>query len=108
VTTKPGRAIAFAADMAAKVVCTLDGGDVEGRLAEWRAVAAQATDRRRIDGGLRLTFDDEIDARALTDLAIREHECCAFLSFGVGIGSGGTTLDITGPAPVLGLIDAIV
>jgi MerR family copper efflux transcriptional regulator len=107
VTTKPGRAIAFAADMAAKVACTLDAGDLEARLAEWRAVAAEASDRRRIDGGLRLTFDD-IDVRALTDLAIREHECCAFLSFAVGIGSGGTTLDITGPAPVLGLIDALV
>jgi hypothetical protein len=106
-TTRPRRAIAFASDMAARFACTLDAGDVEGRLAEWRAVAVAATNRNRVDGGLRLTFDD-IDVRALTDLAIREHEYCAFLSFGVGIGSGGTTLDITGPAPVLGLIDALV
>jgi hypothetical protein len=105
--TDPRRAIAFASDMASKFACTLDPGDVKGRLAEWRAIAAAAPDRRRIDGGLRLTFDD-IDIRALTDLAIREHECCAFLSFAVGIGSGGTTLEITGPAAVLGLIDALV
>jgi hypothetical protein len=106
-TTGPRRAIAFASDMASKVACTLDAGDVGGRLAEWRAVAAASTGRHRIDGGLRLTFDD-VDIRALTDLAIREHECCTFLSFAVGIGSGRTTLDITGPAAVLGLIDALV
>jgi hypothetical protein len=106
-TTGPRRAIAIATDMASRFACTLDAGDVRGRLAEWRAVAAAATDRHRIDGGLRLTFDN-IDIRALTDLAIREHECCAFLSFAVGIGSGGTTLEITGPAAAIGLIDALV
>jgi hypothetical protein len=106
-TTGPRRAIAIVTDMAPRFACTLDAGDVRGRLAEWRAVAAAATDRHRIDGGLRLTFDN-IDIRALTDLAIREHECCAFLSFAVGIGSGGTTLEITGPAAAIGLIDALV
>ncbi len=106
-TTDPRRAIAFASDLASTLACTLDAGDVEGRLAEWRAVAGAATVRHRIDGGLRLTFDD-IDVRALTDLAIREHECCVFLSFAVGIGSGGTTLEITGPTAVVGLIDALI
>jgi hypothetical protein len=103
----PRRAIAFASDVASTFDCTLDAGGVKGRLAEWRAVAAAATDRGRVEGGLRLTFDD-IDIRALTDLAIREHECCAFLSFAVGIGSGGATLEVTGPAAVIGLIDALV
>lgn len=106
-TSDPRGVIAFASAMASRFACTLDARDVKGRLDEWRAVAAGATDRHPIDGGLRLTFDG-IDIRALTDLAIREHECCGFLSFAVGIGSGGTTLDITGPAAVLGLIDALV
>ena len=38
----------------------------------------------------------------------REHECCSFLSFSVGIGTGGTTLDITGPPVAVKLIDALV
>jgi hypothetical protein len=102
------RTLALASDPAAgaAIACTLDESDLDGRLAEWRAVAARATARAPIDGGIRLAFD-EIDARALTDLAIREHECCAFLSFSVGIGSGGTTLEITGPAAVRDLIDAL-
>jgi hypothetical protein len=96
------------AGQAGPIACTLDGGEVRERVAEWRAVAAQARSRERIDGGIRLRFD-AIDPRTLTDLAVREHECCAFLSFavGIGIGTGGSTLDITGPAAAPRLIAAL-
>jgi hypothetical protein len=105
VTTDPRREFPVLADPASEIACTLDAGDVDQRLAEWREVAARATSSESIEGGLRLTFS-EIDVRALTDLAIREHECCAFLSFAVGIGGGGTTLEITGPDVARELISA--
>jgi hypothetical protein len=108
VTVERDRTLALASDPAAEpaIACTLGESDLDGRMAEWRAVAARATARAPIEGGIRLAFD-EIDARVLTDLAVREHECCAFLSFAVGIGTGGTTLEITGPAVVRDLIDAL-
>ena len=106
-TIDPRRAFPVLADPASEIACTLDAGDVDERLAEWRDVAARATSSESIEGGLRLTFD-QIDVRALTDLAIREHECCSFLSFsiGIGIGSGGTSLEITGPDVARELIAA--
>ena len=106
-TERARRALKLVAEQAVAIACTLDAGEVGERLAEWRAVAARARSRESIEGGLRLAFDD-IDVRALTDLAIREHECCSFLSFAVGIGTGGTTLDITGPPVAVKLIDALV
>jgi hypothetical protein len=106
-TTDPRNVLTVLSDAASKIACTLDAGDVKGRLDEWRSLAERATDRQSIEGGLRLTFD-EIDVRALADLAIREHECCSFLSFTVGIGAKGTTLDILGPAAVRPLINALV
>jgi hypothetical protein len=104
-TSDPRRALTVLADDNAAIACTLDAGELDERMAEWQAVAAEARSREPIEGGLRLAFD-EIDVRALTDLAIREHECCSFLSFSVGIGTAGTTLDITGPEAVRELIDA--
>jgi hypothetical protein len=86
--------------------CALETDEMDGRLAAWRDVAASATTRETIDGGLRLGFD-AIDVRALTDLAIREHECCPFLAFSIGIGPRGTTLEISGPADARVLIDVI-
>jgi hypothetical protein len=106
-TTDATRALAVVAPSSVDIACSLDDAGIDVRTADWRALAGRLSSREAIDGGVRLAFDD-IDLRALTDLAIRERECCAFLSFAIGIGTEGTTLEVTGPAAARDLIDAIV
>jgi MerR family transcriptional regulator, copper efflux regulator len=88
------------------LACSLDSEDQAGRLAEWQALAGRATERTPIDGGIRLTFGNA-DLRSMADLVAREHGCCSFLSFAIGVTPEGTTLDISGPADVGPLIDAV-
>ena len=88
------------------LACSLDSEDVAGRLAEWRAVATQATDRVVIEGGIRLALLNP-DLPALADLVAREQACCSFLTFAVRFTPTGTTLDITGPTAARPLIEAL-
>jgi MerR family copper efflux transcriptional regulator len=88
------------------LACSLDGVGQADRLAEWQALAAQATKRTPIEGGLRLTFAGA-DLRAMADLVHREQDCCSFLSFAIGVTPRGTTLDISGPVDARPLIEAL-
>ena len=88
------------------LACSLDGEGQATRLAEWQALAAQATDRTPIENGIRLTFGAP-DLSAIADLVAREQGCCAFLSFAIGVTPLETTLAITGPADAGPLIEAL-
>lgn len=105
-TTDVAAALAMLDAAGQDIACTLDAKDLDERAAAWSVVAAHAIVREAIDGGIRLTFAD-IDVCGLVDLAIREHECCAFLSFSIGIGTGATTLEIRGLNEALALIEAL-
>jgi hypothetical protein len=82
------------------IVCTLDadGGDMAGRLREWRAMLAQATDRRTIDGGVAVTFDHDIARTAdLARLLASEYSCCSFGSYHLTIDRHGVRMEIRVP-----------
>jgi DNA-binding transcriptional MerR regulator len=98
--------LAMLPDLGPDLACTLEGDDVAGRLAEWQAVAAQATAQVTIDGGIRLAFSS-VDLPAMADLVAREQGCCSFLSFGIGVTPVGVTLDVTGPADVRPMIKTL-
>jgi len=100
------RSLAFLPALGSALACTLNGDELAGRLAEWRALATTATDRTSIEGGIRMTFRTG-DIRAIADLVVRELGCCSFLEFAIGVTSAGTTLDITGPAVALPMIEAL-
>lgn len=89
------------------LACSLDGDGQATRLAEWQALAGQATDRTPIENGICLTFESP-DLPAMADLVAREQGCCSFLSFAIGVTPSETTLAITGPGDAGPLIHALV
>ena len=89
------------------LACTLESDDMAGRLAEWRALAGQATARSTVDDGIRLTFSS-VDLREVADLVAREQACCSFLSFTIGSTLVGATLEISGPSDARPMIAALL
>jgi hypothetical protein len=64
------------------LACTLDGGQFEGRVAEFRALFAWLLSAERLPKGFRWTFQNGPGVeRRVRELARREHLCCPFLSF---------------------------
>lgn len=100
------RSLAMLPSLGPDLACTLES-DMAGRLAEWRALAGQATMRSTIDDGIRLTFTS-VDLRAVADLVAREQACCSFLSFTTGSTPAGATLDIAGPPDARPMISALL
>ena len=100
------RTLAMLPSVGPDLACSLHGDDVAGRLAEWQALANEATARTSIDGGIRLTFAN-MDLPAMADLVAREQGCCSFLSFAIGVTPTATTLEISGPADAGPLIEAL-
>lgn len=88
------------------LACSLDRDAQAGRLAEWQALAGQATERTPIDGGIRLTYANA-NLRAMTDLVAREQGCCSFLSFVIAVTPDATTVDISGPSDARPIIEAL-
>ena len=64
--------------------------------------------RERTEGGVRLEFahSEAIEA-AVRELVRRERECCPFLTFGLGVGAGRLTVEVSGPGDAQPLLDAV-
>jgi len=90
------------------IACTLEPGAVSDRLADWRAVLDRARSRTAIgEGGVRLEFGAEIDARELARLVAAEQSCCAFFSFAVTVDARGVGLEVRGPDDAQELITTL-
>jgi DNA-binding transcriptional MerR regulator len=80
------------------IACTLDHGDLQGRVGEWRDVLARATERVLSDDGVALRFRHDIDlTAALARLCAAEHACCSFFRFALAIDSQGVRLEVRWP-----------
>lgn len=95
-------------DLGPDLSCSLHVDDVAGRTAEWQALARQATAREPLEDGLQLTLPAGTDLRPVADLVAREHACCSFFSFTIGVRPDGVTLDISGPPDARSLILSLV
>lgn len=88
------------------IVCTLDTAEVGDRVADWRAVLAQAVGRTPLDGGIHLAFPpDAAIAAEVARLAAAEHACCAFFDFTIRLTASGTALEVHAPAEAQPLLD---
>jgi DNA-binding transcriptional MerR regulator len=88
------------------VACTLDAGDQPARLAEWTDLLARVEDREPVDGGLRLRFPSSPQLAArVADLAAREQDCCAFLTFTLRLTGAALELDVTAPSDAAGVVE---
>ncbi|MEA2316227.1 MAG: hypothetical protein QOD44_416, partial [Solirubrobacteraceae bacterium] len=69
-------------DTTTPIACSLTGAEYRRRADDVGRFAREALlDRRRIDGGARLTFDDTADVRErLGGLVAAESACCPFLT----------------------------
>jgi hypothetical protein len=82
----------------APIACTLTAAQYRQRTDDIARLARAALrDRRRIDGGVRLTFDAAARER-LEAFAAAEAACCPFLALDLRAAAGGLVLDVTGPA----------
>lgn len=80
------------------VACTLDAGEMPGRLDSWRSVLRRVAGRTATgDGGLRLTFDPAVDVAALARLIAAEQGCCAFFAFALTVDQRGVALEVRAP-----------
>lgn len=80
------------------IACSLDGGAVAERLAEWQPALARVGERSTTgDGALRLTFDDTIDVGELAALVAAEQRCCGFFAFALTVDGRGVALEVRAP-----------
>jgi DNA-binding transcriptional MerR regulator len=80
------------------IACTLDSASVGDRVAEWRAVVAQATRRDPLVDGIALELPAEPTLLAeVSRLAAAEADCCAFFDFTVRITNAGVRFEVRGP-----------
>ena len=91
------------------IACTLEPTDLPARLADWRALVAEAVERQEVEGGVRLRFPPVAGlASCIAALAEAEHGCCGFFDFTLAIGPEGTSLTVTAPAEARAMVDALL
>ncbi|CAN5398128.1 MerR family transcriptional regulator [soil metagenome] len=92
-----------------EIACTLDAGDMSGRLEEWQDVIARATHRSPIADGVALRFAHDMDlTTALARLCAAEHACCSFFRFALLIDSHGVRLEVRSPPEARDMLTAAV
>jgi hypothetical protein len=88
------------------IACSLTADEYRRRVADTGQVARDALrERRPIDGGVRLTFEETVDTRRrLEAFVAAESTCCPFLTMNLHAADGRLVLDVTGPelaAPII-------
>jgi hypothetical protein len=83
------------------IACSLSGQQLAAqRETLLPGLAEHAVERTALPNGMRLRFSATAERMRQIDAVVRrEHECCPFLEFRVGLALGGSslTLDVTGP-----------
>lgn len=91
------------------VACSLDGAATGERVARWRALAARATRRDPVEGGLALVLPSAPGlVTEAAGLAAAEQECCPFLAFTLRLVPDELRLEVRGPAHAAGLVEELV
>ncbi|MEU8840502.1 heavy metal-responsive transcriptional regulator [Streptomyces roseus] len=86
------------------VACTLGRAELGERTAQWQQLAAKATGREEIDGGLRLSFPAGAElAGELAALAAAEQVCCAFFDFTLHLTPTALQLEVRAPESAAGM-----
>lgn len=89
--------VALGATIATGPTCSLGGGQMAERIAQWHRLVGSATRRDKIPDGVRFALDPSTDLGDLAGLVAAERECCSFFSFALTVDSAGTTFEVTAP-----------
>jgi DNA-binding transcriptional MerR regulator len=106
-TSAPGSVTLVASSGAPPIACSLDGGDMQGRVEEWHALLTAVDHREAVPNGLRLSFGDGAPLVEIARLAGAEFDCCPFFSFTISIDARGVALEVTAPADGQVLLDSV-
>lgn len=80
------------------IVCTLPEDQIAGQTLEWTEMHKHVLRTEKLATGLALTFDVGL-ADSIEDLAVRESQCCAFLSITTTRDDTELRLEITSDDP---------
>ena len=91
------------------IVCTLHPNEMGGRLEEWHRLFAVHLGgiERLAPTRLRLILDADAGLERMRDLAAREMECCAFMTFTVTPSHGRLLVDAEVPAEAAPTLDGL-
>ena len=89
------------------IACSLSGGDMQDRVAEWQSLLGGVERREEISSGLRLVFRHPAPLADISRLAAAEYECCPFFSFAITVDGRGVGLEVTAPAHGQELLEAV-
>lgn len=90
-----------------RFACTLDPSGAEQRLPQVRALIDRLRRRERLDGRLRLTFEDQAGTVELVeDFVDDEARCCSFFRFGIHHSDGEVVLELSAPPEAGHMLDA--
>lgn len=77
-----------------EITCNLVGAAADAQLGAWGDLGRSLRRSARVDDGLRLWFDRDVEAR-LREIAVKEKDCCPFLDLDVALEGDAARLDIT-------------
>lgn len=90
------------------ISCSLESGEMAGRMNEWQALLELVIDRTPVDGGISLSFSPEPALAAeVARLAVAEQACCAFFEFDLRVAGGKLHLEVRGPQEAQEIISAV-
>jgi len=101
----PGPAGAAAAQ---PISCSLDAGEMAGRMDDWQSLLGLLIGRAPLSDGISLSFAPEPAVAAqVARLAVAEQACCSFFDFTVRVSEGELHLDVRGPQEAREIISAL-
>lgn len=106
-SSAPGSVTLGASSEAPPIACSLDGGDIQARIEEWRALLTVVDTREAIPNGVRLRFGPGAPLVEIARLAGAEFECCPFFSFTIGIDARGVVLEVSAPPDGQVLLESV-
>lgn len=80
------------------VACSIPLAEAGAQAVGWRDLSSKAQTAERIEGGVAMTFDDDLVA-TIDDLVAKEAECCDFLSITTEHADGTIRLVIAADRP---------
>ena len=79
------------------ISCSLDAGEMDGRMDDWQALLGLVIDRTPVNDGISLSFaPDPAVAAEVARLAVAEQACCSFFDFTVRASGGELRLEVRG------------
>ena len=92
---------------AAPIACTLEKGELRGRVEEWQAVLDHVARRESIADGVRAVFGATVPLEQLIRLVAAELDCCQFFAFAITVDSRGIALEVTAPDEASAIVESL-